>query len=105
MTNNVLAKRTMHLSAHLFPRYAACGIGTMCRQTALQFGPFIGGQRQGGSFFGDAVPDVLDQLDALGDWQRLVVQVRRTHAISILPGNGQKHELLPPSGVKYPYVP
>ena len=49
----------------------------MLRQTPMQFSPLISRQVQwAGRFFSDAVPDIFNELDALGDGKCPEIQRR-----------------------------
>ncbi len=55
----------------------------MCRQAPLQFLPVRIGKLKRDSIVSDAVPNVFDELDALGHWKILDVFGDGAHGLSI----------------------
>src|SRR2546427_7025288 len=67
------------LVPHCFPGDSRTRISFVVGPATIQLCTLLLGERQGLSILGDAVPDVLDEIEALGDAQLAVVDFGLGH--------------------------
>ena len=88
-----MSQPLLDASAHDLPRFARAGIALEVSEATFELGLLGGAERKLAGLGGDAIPEVLGELDALGDGQLADVEVSGLHMLSLPRASGVRNTL------------